>query len=96
MGMPIAFYFFYRILTVLFTYLTHADIALSRKLDKAISYVFVSPHMHKFHYHHEMPITDTNYGNMFSIWDHLFGTYYYGDIDMRFMDWILQTIKARM
>ena len=30
--------------------------------------------MHKFHHHFERPWTDTNYGNIFSIWDRLFGT----------------------
>lgn len=78
-GMPIAFYLFYRILTVLFTYWTHADIALPIKLDKALSYIIVTPTMHKFHHHHEMPWTDTNFGNMFSIWDHFLGTFKYGD-----------------
>ncbi|MBE15836.1 MAG: sterol desaturase family protein [Dokdonia sp.] len=79
MGMPLAFYFFYRILTVFFTYWTHANIALPPKLDKVLSYVIVTPVMHKFHHHYQMPWTDTNYGNMFSIWDHLFGTYSYAD-----------------
>ncbi|WGK65835.1 sterol desaturase family protein [Croceiramulus getboli] len=78
-GMPLAFYLLYRIVTVFFTYFTHANLKLPRKLDKAISYVFVTPVMHKFHHHHEMPWTDSNFGNMFSIWDRLFGTFVYED-----------------
>jgi sterol desaturase/sphingolipid hydroxylase (fatty acid hydroxylase superfamily) len=35
--------------------------------------------MHKFHHHFERPWTDTNFGNIFSIWDRLFGTFVYGD-----------------
>jgi sterol desaturase/sphingolipid hydroxylase (fatty acid hydroxylase superfamily) len=31
--------------------------------------------MHKVHHHFELPYTDSNYGNIFSIWDRLFGTY---------------------
>ena len=81
MGMPIAFYFFYRILTIFFTYWTHADIKLPRKLDKGLSYLIVTPTMHKFHHHHKMPWTDTNYGNVFSIWDRIFGTYLYENPD---------------
>ncbi|NND89192.1 MAG: sterol desaturase family protein [Flavobacteriaceae bacterium] len=81
MGMPIAYYFFYRILSVLFTYFTHADIVLPLWLDKRLSYVIVTPHMHKFHHHRELPWTDSNYGNMFSIWDRLFGTFVYDDPD---------------
>lgn len=78
MGMPVAFYLIYRILSVFFTYFTHANINLG-KIDKTISYVFVTPNMHKFHHHREMPWTDTNFGNMFSFWDRIFGTFVYDD-----------------
>ncbi len=78
-GLPLAYYLVYRILTVLFTYFSHANIQLPRALDKTISMVFVSPNTHKFHHHHEMPWTDTNFGNIFSIWDRVFGTFVYHD-----------------
>lgn len=80
-GAPVAFYVFYRMLTLFFTYLTHANIRLPERVDRAISWVFVSPNMHKFHHHFEEPWTDRNYGNMLSIWDRLFGTFTYGDVD---------------
>lgn len=79
MGMPMAFYLFYRILSVLFTYWTHANIALPLSIDKALSYFIVTPGVHKFHHHREMPWTDKNFGNMLSIWDRLFGTFVYGE-----------------
>ena len=78
-GMPVAFYLFYRILSVFFTYFTHANISLPAKLDKSLSYVFVTPNMHKFHHHFQLPWTDSNYGNMLSIWDRIFNTYVYDD-----------------
>lgn len=74
-GTPIAVVFLYQSLSVVFTQLTHANIKMPKKLDKIISYVFVSPDMHKVHHHYVLPYTDSNYGNIFSIWDHLFGTY---------------------
>ena len=77
MGMPVAFYLFYRLLSVFFTYFTHANISIPRNLDKAMSYVIVTPNMHKFHHHYQLPWTDSNFGNMFSIWDRLFGTFVY-------------------
>jgi sterol desaturase/sphingolipid hydroxylase (fatty acid hydroxylase superfamily) len=79
-GMPVSFYLFYRILSVVFTYFTHANIALPVGVDKAISYVFVTPNMHKFHHHNQLPWTDSNFGNMLSIWDRIFGTFIYGDV----------------
>ena len=78
-GLPLAYYLIYRILTVLLTYFSHADIQLPLWLDKAISYVFISPNTHKFHHHHVMPWTDTNFGNIFSFWDRIFGTFIYED-----------------
>ncbi len=78
-GAPIAFYFFYRICTIFFTYLTHANIAMPRWLDKVLSWVFITPNMHKFHHHFERPWTNTNYGNIFSLWDRIFGTLVYDD-----------------
>jgi sterol desaturase/sphingolipid hydroxylase (fatty acid hydroxylase superfamily) len=80
MGMPISFYFFYRILSILFTYFTHANISLPLVLDKGLSYIIVTPNMHKFHHHFEMPWTNTNYGNMLSVWDRIFGTFVYDDL----------------
>lgn len=80
-GMPAAYYILYRILTILFTYFSHANLRLPSAVDRAISYVFISPNMHKFHHHFERPWTDTNYGNIFSWWDRLFGTFAYDDPD---------------
>lgn len=78
-GIPVAFYVFYRICTIFFTYVTHANILLPMWLDKMLSLVFVTPNVHKFHHHFERPWTDTNFGNIFSIWDRLFGTFVYDD-----------------
>ncbi|MDX1542977.1 MAG: sterol desaturase family protein [Christiangramia sp.] len=77
MGMPLAFYLFYRILSIFFTYFTHANIRLPGKIDKILSYMIVTPNMHKFHHHYQLPWTDSNYGNILSIWDRLFGTFVY-------------------
>ena len=79
MGMPVAYYFFYRILSVFFTYFTHANISMPAKLDRTLSWIIVTPNMHKFHHHYMLPWTDSNYGNMFSIWDRIFGTFVYDD-----------------
>ena len=80
-GAPFAYYMIYRISTVFFTYFTHANISLPKNLDKVLSYLIITPNVHKFHHHFERPWTDTNFGNMFSIWDRLFGTFVYEDPD---------------
>jgi sterol desaturase/sphingolipid hydroxylase (fatty acid hydroxylase superfamily) len=78
-GAPLAFYVAYRILSVFFTFLTHANVSLPSRLDATLSWVFVTPNMHKFHHHFERPWTDSNFGGILSIWDRLFGTFVYGD-----------------
>ncbi|MCH3884866.1 MULTISPECIES: sterol desaturase family protein [Tenacibaculum] len=74
-GTPIAIIMLYQSMSLLFTQLTHANIKMSTKVDKLLSYVIVSPDMHKVHHHNMLPYTDSNYGNIFSVWDRLFGTY---------------------
>jgi len=78
-GAPIGYYFFYRFCTVFFTYFTHANISFPVWIDKPLSYIFITPNVHKFHHHFERPWTDSNFGNIFSIWDRLFGTFVYDD-----------------
>lgn len=74
-GAPIAIIMLYQSVSIIATQFNHANIKMSRKLDKLISYVIVSPDMHKVHHHNLLPYTDSNYGNIFSIWDRVFGTY---------------------
>ena len=78
-GTPIALVFLYQSLSVVFTQFTHANIKLPKKVDLWLSYFIVSPDMHKIHHHYVLPYTDSNYGNIFSIWDRIFGTYSYMD-----------------
>lgn len=76
-GAPMWMVFMYQTLSVVATQLTHANICMPKKLDKVISYFLVSPDMHKIHHHYQLPYTDSNYGNIFSVWDRIFGTYLY-------------------
>ena len=65
----------YQRISVLFAHITHANIDVPRKIDNVLSFIFVTPNMHKIHHHFQLPLTDSNYGNIFSVWDRLFGTY---------------------
>lgn len=67
--------FLYQTLSVIATQFNHANIVLPKKLDVLLSYFIVSPDMHKVHHHYVLPYTDSNYGNIFSVWDRLFGTF---------------------
>lgn len=74
-GAPIGVVMLYQSLSLLATQFNHANIRLPATLDRALSYFIVSPDMHKVHHHYMLPYTDANYGNIFSVWDRLFGTF---------------------
>ena len=74
-GAPVAVIMIYQALSVVLSQFNHANISLPKKVDDILSWVLVSPDMHKVHHHYKLPYTDSNYGNIFSIWDRLLGTY---------------------
>lgn len=74
-GSPMWMVFLYQSLSVTASQFNHANISLPNKLDVFLSYFIVSPNMHKVHHHYMLPYTDSNYGNIFSVWDRLFGTF---------------------
>ena len=72
-GASISLVMMYQTISVFFAHLTHANIKIPVYLDRLLSYVLVTPNFHKVHHHYLQPYTDSNYGNIFSIWDHAFG-----------------------
>ena len=74
-GVPPIGFVIYRLWSALHGLFEHANISLPQWLDSAITFVFSSPNMHKVHHSRDRRFTDTNYTNIFSIWDRLFGTF---------------------
>jgi len=74
-GAPMYAVMIYQTILVFATAFTHANMNLSAKIDKALSYFIVSPNMHKVHHHYKQPYTDSNYGAVLSVWDRILGTF---------------------
>jgi sterol desaturase/sphingolipid hydroxylase (fatty acid hydroxylase superfamily) len=74
LGIPLPFVAVHETLSAANALLEHANVGLPENLDRLLRSVFVTPNMHKWHHSREARETDTNYGNIFSIWDRLFGT----------------------
>jgi sterol desaturase/sphingolipid hydroxylase (fatty acid hydroxylase superfamily) len=55
----------------------HSNYRLPDRIDKYVSMIFITPNMHHVHHHFTRPYTDSNYGDLFSIWDRMFGTFTY-------------------
>ncbi len=74
-GAPMYAVMIFQTLLVFATAFTHANIKLPEPIDRMISFVLISPNMHKVHHHYKLPYTDSNYGAIFSIWDRILGTF---------------------
>jgi sterol desaturase/sphingolipid hydroxylase (fatty acid hydroxylase superfamily) len=71
---PVAFAV-YRTASALNGLLEHANIRLPRRLDDALALVTTWPNLHKVHHSRTATETNTNYGNLFSLFDRLLGTF---------------------
>lgn len=80
-GAPIWLVMMYQSLSAVLSQFNHANFRLPLWIDNAISWIIVSPNMHKIHHHYLRPQTDSNYGNIFSVWDRIFKTYNYTPIE---------------
>lgn len=53
----------------------HANLRLPVALDRALGFALATPAIHRVHHSPRIEETNSNYGQMFSFWDRLFGTY---------------------
>jgi sterol desaturase/sphingolipid hydroxylase (fatty acid hydroxylase superfamily) len=65
----------YEAVAFTFSVLTHANLSLPSAVEPMARILFVTPDMHHVHHSAERHETDTNFGDVISIWDRLFGTY---------------------
>lgn len=75
LGAPPAAIAVYRLLGSLNSVLEHSNIRLPRWFDRVLVWIWVTPDMHKVHHSRERSETDSNYANLFSFFDRLFGTF---------------------
>jgi sterol desaturase/sphingolipid hydroxylase (fatty acid hydroxylase superfamily) len=65
----------YRAWSALNGLLEHANVRVPAWLDRGLSLVTTWPNMHKVHHSRIASETNTNYGNITSLFDRLFGTF---------------------
>ena len=75
LGLPLWIVMVYLMISAANAQLEHANIRLREPLDRLLRLLFVTPNMHKVHHSRLQPETDSNYANIFSVWDRVFGTY---------------------
>lgn len=75
LGAPATLIAAYRSLSVLNAVFEHANIRLPRRIDRLLAWVWVTPDLHKMHHSAIAAETDSNYGNLLSLFDRLLGAY---------------------
>ncbi|MEM9617513.1 MAG: sterol desaturase family protein [Pseudomonadota bacterium] len=54
---------------------THTNVKLPARFERAMSYLFITPYVHRVHHSTRLENQYSNFGTIFSIWDRLLGTY---------------------
>lgn len=75
LGLPVAAVAVYRVVSVWVAILEHTNVRLWQPLDGALSLVVGTPNMHKVHHSRVPTETNTNYGNILSLFDRALGTF---------------------
>jgi sterol desaturase/sphingolipid hydroxylase (fatty acid hydroxylase superfamily) len=75
LGLPAEAVVIHRLLSAINGILEHANVRLWPPLDRALSLVWVTPQMHKVHHSCAAHETDSNYGNILSLYDRLLRTF---------------------
>jgi sterol desaturase/sphingolipid hydroxylase (fatty acid hydroxylase superfamily) len=65
----------YEAVGIVFTMWDHANLEVPERFDRLLRRLFVTPAVHHIHHSSRRAETDSNYGEVLTLWDRLFGTY---------------------
>jgi sterol desaturase/sphingolipid hydroxylase (fatty acid hydroxylase superfamily) len=74
-GLDINIILFFFVLYLPLLFAQHCSFTFPDWSDKLFGKILVAPNFHKVHHHQKQVFTDSNYGNLFIIWDRFFGTF---------------------
>jgi sterol desaturase/sphingolipid hydroxylase (fatty acid hydroxylase superfamily) len=75
LGASPAVFAIYRLTSALSGLLEHSNIRLPRQLDDVLALAVTWANFHKIHHSRDRRYTETNFGNLVSLWDRVFGTF---------------------
>ena len=70
--LTLGLYFF---IATFFFFLEHANFRFPKWLDKSIGLLITTPNLHKVHHEQDQQYTDSNFSDIFILWDRMFGTF---------------------
>jgi sterol desaturase/sphingolipid hydroxylase (fatty acid hydroxylase superfamily) len=82
-GVPLALLFglspwlllFYELLDAAIVVFSHSNVALPKTINRWLSYIIVTPNLHRIHHSCTRYETDSNFSAVFPVWDVIFGTF---------------------
>ena len=75
LGLPPQSVVTYRVVSALVGLAEHMNVRLWQPLDAALTRLVCTPNMHKLHHSRLAAETDSNFGNLFALYDRVFGTF---------------------
>jgi sterol desaturase/sphingolipid hydroxylase (fatty acid hydroxylase superfamily) len=75
MGVSFPAIVLYNVIILPVFFILHSNLNYPRWMEKILIPVFATPGFHRVHHSDEQKYTDSNYGDIFSIWDRIFGTF---------------------
>ncbi len=74
LGFPLASVLVFETLVLLAAIFHHSNVRLPPRLERALSWIVVTPSIHWVHHHRIRRDTDSNYATVLSLWDRLFAS----------------------
>ena len=74
LAVPLSSVIVFEVLVLVAALFQHSNLRIPRVLEKALSLIVVTPSIHWVHHHAVRADTDSNYANILSVWDRLFGS----------------------
>lgn len=68
---------FYFLVITPFLVIEHSNLRFPSWLDKTVGLVITTPNLHKIHHDQNQHFTDSNFADIFILWDRIFGTFKY-------------------
>ncbi len=64
-----------QLIAMLFNFTSHANASFPTRWEAGLRLIFITPDLHRIHHSSDISEQSTNFGQIFSLWDRLFGTY---------------------
>jgi sterol desaturase/sphingolipid hydroxylase (fatty acid hydroxylase superfamily) len=74
LGVPLLSVVIFETLLAFNTMFHHSDVRLPPRLERALSWVIVTPSIHWVHHHAIRRDTDSNYASLLSVWDRIYAS----------------------